>query len=510
MSVSTHDLAPHTGAAPGLQMRQITKAFPGTLALDSVDLTVGAGEVHGLVGENGAGKSTLIKILSGLYRTDSGTVTLNGETLSITRPADAEAAGIYVIHQDRQLVGRLSVAESLFLGRDEKGGKLLFSRRALNARARKALKELLGIEINPELMISELSVAHQQLVQIARAMMVNPKLVIFDEPTAPLAQKEVQKLFEIIDGLKSRGVSVIYISHYLQEVRDVCERVTVLRNGRKVGELQLASSSLEDIVQLMIGRDVQEFAERDQRTPTGVAALDVADLVSGSLNGVSFQVRPGEVVGITGLIGSGSDELAAVLVGLQKLKSGTYTLKGKNLGRVSPVAVTKRGVAYVPADRRKEGAAMSMDIRENLALAAPQKFDLLGFIRPRREKVATQATADRLNVRPANIATPVRNLSGGNQQKVVFGKWLVAGSDVFVLDQPTSGVDIGSRAEIYRIIDDLTEAGAATLVISQDLEELVGMSDRVLVLYRGRIAHEFDRATATVDRVLAVSTGATA
>ena len=490
-------------------MRGITKAFPGALALDAVDLTVAAGEVHGLVGENGAGKSTLIKILSGLYRADSGAIILNGEPLSIARPADAEAAGIYVIHQDRQLAGRLSVAESLFLGRDETGGKLFFSRHALNARAKKALKDLLDIDINPDRMISELSVAHQQLVQIARAMMVNPKLVIFDEPTAPLAQREVQKLFEIIDGLKSRGVSVIYISHYLQEVRDVCERVTVLRNGRKVGVLELASSSLEDIVQLMIGRGVQEFAERAQRNPDAAAALSVAGLLSGGINGVSFQVRPGEVVGITGLIGSGADELASVLVGLQKLRSGDYRLKGKALRRITPVAVAKRGVAYVPADRRKEGVAMSMDIRENLALAAPRKFDFFGFIRLRREKVATQAAADRLKIRPSNISTPVRNLSGGNQQKVVFGKWLVAGSDVFILDQPTSGVDIGSRAEIYRIIDELSESGAATLVISQDLGELVGVSDRILVLYRGQVAHEFDRASASMDRVLAVSTGAT-
>lgn len=508
MSAITIDPTPRANAASGLQMRGITKVFPGTLALDAVDLTVAAGEVHGLVGENGAGKSTLIKILSGLYRTDSGRITLNGEALTITRPADAEAAGIYVIHQDRQLVGRLSVAESLFLGRDERGGALLYSKRTLNARAKKALKQLLDIEINPELMISELSVAHQQLVQIARAMMVNPKLVIFDEPTAPLAQREVQKLFEIIEGLKSRGVSVIYISHYLQEVRDICERVTVLRNGRKVGELSLATSTLEDVVHLMIGRDVQEFAERAQRRPNGEPVLSISGLESGSLTGVSFSVRPGEVVGITGLIGSGADELAAVLVGLQKIRGGSYELKGKTLRSINPVAVSKRGVAYVPADRRKEGAAMSMNIRENLALASPRKFDLLGFIMPKAEKVATQATAERLNVKPANIATPVRDLSGGNQQKVVFGKWLVAESDVFILDQPTSGVDIGSRAEIYRIIDDLTESGSATVVVSQDLEELVGMSDRILVLYRGQIAHEFDRASATVDRVLAVSTGA--
>lgn len=478
--------------------------------MNDVDLAVKAGEVHGLVGENGAGKSTLIKILSGLYPADSGSITLGGEELKITKPLDAENAGIYVIHQDRQLVGRLSVAESLFLGRSEVDSGLLLSQRSLIKRARLALRELLDLDIDPKSMISELSVAHQQLIQIARAMMVKPRLVIFDEPTAPLAQAEVKKLFNVVNQLKSQGVSVIYISHYLQEVRDICESVTVLRNGSKVGELNIKSSSLEDIVQLMVGREVQEFAHKSQRDPQSAPALSVSGLHSGSLNGISFSVRPGEVVGITGLIGSGSDELAKVLIGLQKIEEGRVTIAGQIIKKLEPVSVIREKVAYVPSDRRVAGAIMAMDIRENLSLAATKRFSRIGWLNRSKEKLAAKETYERLGVRAAGLSTPASSLSGGNQQKIVFGKWLVAESSIFVLDSPTSGVDIGSRAEIYKIIDSLTDLGAATLVISQDLEELVGVSDRILVLYRGQIAHEFSGKDATVDSVLAVSTGASA
>jgi ribose transport system ATP-binding protein len=508
MTQITKNQASHFGAAPGLLMEGISKSFPGTLALDKVDFNVAVGEVHGLVGENGAGKSTLIKILSGLYTADEGRISLGGQELIINKPADAEAAGIYVIHQDRQLVPMLSVAESLFLGRDEVKSGLVFSQAAINRRAQLALKDLLDLDINPKTLISELSVAHQQLIQIARAMMVSPKLVIFDEPTAPLAQAEVQKLFSVVTNLKNQGVSVVYISHYLQEVRFICERVTVLRNGIKVGELELASSSLEDIVQLMVGRDVQEFDARTQRSPKSDPAISVIDLKSGSLAGISFEVRPGEVVGVTGLIGSGADELPKALMGLQASRSGKVSINGTMMNRLNPVSVVKRGIAYVPADRRREGAIMAMDLRENLSLTATKRFSLAGWIRKSKEKTATSAVYERLGVRSAGITTLASSLSGGNQQKIVFGKWLVAESQIFLLDSPTSGVDIGSRAEIYKIIDSLTDQGSATLLITQDLEELVGISDRIIVLYRGKIAHEFDRADATVDAVLAVSTGA--
>ncbi len=490
-------------------MEGIGKVFPGTVALDDVDFNVRAGEIHGLVGENGAGKSTLIKILSGMYRADAGRITLDGEELSIHSPADAEHHGIMVIHQDRQLVPRLTVGESLFLGRAEAAVGPFVSRRDLARRANEVLKQRLGVDIAGDALIQNLSVAKQQLVQIARVVMSHPKVLILDEATAPLAQQEVDRLFEVIADLKRRGISLIYISHYLQEVAEICERVTVLRNGRNAGVVDLASTSLDAVVTLMVGRRVDEFRERQQRRPTTSARLELRELsVPGSLDRLSLSVRGGEVVGVTGLIGSGADALAAVIVGLSRASSGQIVVDSEVQKRPTPHRLSRRGVACVPADRRREGAVMTMSVRENLSLATLPAFSHLGFLRKRLERTAARAAISRLSIRPSGAEIAVRDLSGGNQQKVVLGKWLVGRAEIFVLDQPTSGVDIGSRAEIYRIIDELADSGAAVLVVSHDLPELVGLSDRVIVLYRGRVAAELDRTDASIDGVLALSTGA--
>lgn len=506
MSTSISEISSAGGSAAGLQMTGITKLFPGTIALDNVDLDVRPHEAHGLVGENGAGKSTLMKILTGLYRADGGRISLSGKLLDITSPADAERAGIHVIHQDRQLVPNLSVAESLYLGRRETTHGPLLHRKTLEKNAQRDIEQWLGITLPGGALVGDLSVAEQQLVQVARAVLASPTLLVLDEPTAALAQREIHKLFEILEGLKQRGIALIYISHYMDELRELCERVTVLRNGRNAGVVTMADTTIDDVVKLMIGRDVEEFPVRPVAGLGDVRLAVTSMAAPGGINDFSLSVRAGEIVGLTGLIGSGADNLGKALFGLLPVK-GTVSIDGKPMTRHSPRQMVKKGVAYVPADRRGEGVAVRLSVTENLTLSALRQFSTFGLLRRGKESAAARKTVDQLTIRPGRTDVAARDLSGGNQQKVVLGRWLVTGSSIFILDSPTSGVDIGSRAEIYRIINELASQGAAVLVITQDLPELIGLSDRVLVMYRGSITREFDKAEATDDAVLAASTG---
>ncbi|NKX54467.1 sugar ABC transporter ATP-binding protein [Arthrobacter mobilis] len=502
---------PGAASAPLLSMRGINKAFGAAQVLTDVHFEVHAGEVRGLVGENGAGKSTLIKILTGLYQADSGTIEFGGAKVSITSPADAERLGIHVIHQDRHLAGRLTVAEQLYLGRSE-GRYGWVSRRQLNRRAAADLERTVGLRVAPDLLVDELTVAEQQLVQIARAVLAGPKLLVLDEPTAPLASAEVAQLFATIRTLQAAGVPVVYISHYLQELRQISGTVTVLRNGANAGEVDLAGrdDALEQVVELMVGREVEEFdrTRTAARTPDPAGeALSVMSLtVPGALRDVSFTVRPGEVVGVTGLVGSGVDELADAVTGNRR-HGGRVSLGGRPVR--SPRAFVKASGAYVPADRRRDGALVRNTIQENISLVALDKVTAWGgLIRRRAEKALAQAQISRLDIRPARPQAVVGQLSGGNQQKTVLARWLAAESKFLVLDQPTSGVDVGSRAQIYARINDLVDAGAAALLVTVDLEELVGLADRILVFFRGEIVAELRRGEATTDRILALASGA--
>jgi ribose transport system ATP-binding protein len=494
-----------------LSMRGITKSFNGVTVLRGVNLDLTAGEVRGLVGENGAGKSTLIKILTGLYTADSGSIVFNGENVTISSPADAERLGIHVIHQDRHLAGRLTVAEQLYLGHGE-GTRGFVSRRTLARRARRDLQAAVGLEIDPGLLIDDLTVAEQQLVQIARAVLTRPRLLVLDEPTAPLAAQEVARLFDTVRGLQNQGIPILYISHYLQEVAQVARRVTVLRNGSNAGELDLSEpgTQLADVVELMIGRSVEEFTGHDQRAPDirATPLLDVTDLSApGLIERLSLTVRAGEIVAVTGLVGSGAEALADAITG-NSAHTGTVSVAGR------PVRSARRfvaaGGAYVPADRRRDGVLTRHSMRENLSLASLAAVTRLGVVMHRSADRALAAEqVRRLDIRPTDPETVVGSLSGGNQQKVVLGRWLAAGSRLFVLDSPTAGVDIGSRATIYAQINDLVDQGAGILLITLDLEELTGLADRTIVLYRGQIRAELPRRDTTSDRVLALAAGAT-
>ncbi len=493
---------------PLLSLRGLGKTFGAARALDGVDLTLRRGEVLGLVGENGAGKSTLIKVLTGLYAADAGTIEIDGGAVHVSRPAVAQALGIHVIHQERHLAGQLTVAENLYLGNLPRTGWL--DRGRLEHRAAEDIERCTGQRIDASRLAGELTVAQQQLIQITRAVLAEPSVLILDEPTAPLASGEVEQLFGVLRRLRSHGVGIIYVSHYLQELQEVTDRITVLRNGRNAGDVRLGDGgTLEDVVELMVGRTVVEFDHaRTPRTPVASQlALDVQDLsVDGSLQGLDLEVRPGEVVAITGLVGSGVDVVADAVTGATRA-TGTVRVNGHAV-RDSAGFVASGG-AYVPSNRRRDGILTRHTVAENLTAASLRTISRIGGLLSRaREHAISERLIARLDVRPADGAAVGGSLSGGNQQKVVLGKWLATEASVFVLDQPTSGVDVGSRAQIYAHLNQAVDDGAAVLVVTVDLEELVGIADRILVLHRGRVVAHLSGPEVTTDRVLALASGA--
>lgn len=492
-----------SNTTPLLSLKGITKRFGAVTVLSDVSLALQSGEILGLVGENGAGKSTLIKVLTGLYSAEAGTIELDGKPVAISRPADAEAIGIAVIHQERHFAPRLRVYEQLFLGLPELSGVLRQPRKIARLAAER-IAEVTGQSIDPFALISELTVAQQQLIQITKAVLSKPKVLILDEPTAPLAAREVKQLFDVIHRLQSQGVGIIFVSHYLQELEEITDRVTILRNGLKIADVSFHSgATIAQIVELMVGRKVTEFDHG--RIPRSArdneVVLKVSDLsVPGSLSDVSLSVHAGEVVGVTGLVGSGIDVLADAVVGAVP-HSGTSEIHG--IGVHHPSSFVAYGGGIVPSDRRTNGAFQRSTIRENLVVSSLQRWGRkLGLTNVSKEKKTAQEQVFNLDIRPADTEYIAGNLSGGNQQKVVLGKWLAHGSSVLVLDQPTSGVDVGSRTQIYERLNSLVDAGVGALVVTVDLEELVGIADRILVLYRGRIVAELSGHDVTTDQVL--------
>lgn len=509
--MSADEAAP---ASTVLQLSGIDKVFGEVQVLNDVSLSVDGGEIVALLGENGAGKSTLIKILTGLYTATSGDILVDGRPVTISSPADAEALGIRVVHQDRHLALRLTVAEQFFLGRS---GGPRFSGRRQNALAEQQLRELVGLDVPGRTLVDDLTVAEQQLLQIAIAIAEKPRVLVLDEPTAPLAAEQVERLINTIDALRADGVALIYISHYLQEVQQIADRVVVLRNGEKVGDLSIAerragSGSLEDVVELMVGRSVDEFSAARSRPhretdPDAAAVLEVEGLtVPESLRELSLAVAPGEIVGVTGLVGSGVEQLAEAVTGLIP-RRGTVRIEGRTTS--SPRQFVAAGGAHVPANRRRDGVLTSHTVAENLSFAALGRVTgPTGLVSRAAEGRIAGGIIERLRIRPAQAAATVSTLSGGNQQKVSVGKWLVAESRVYLLDQPTAGVDIGSREQIYEEILQLVGEGAGVLLVSLDLEELIGLADRVLVLYRGEVTAEILNEDLSAERVLAFSSGA--
>jgi ribose transport system ATP-binding protein len=488
---------------PLLTMRGIVKQFPGVRALDGVDLDVAAGEVHCLLGQNGAGKSTLIKVLAGAHRPDSGEIVWAGEPASFGSPQAADAAGIATIYQELDLVPGLSVAENVVLGHEP--ARLGFTRpRDAENLARTLLRRLGHPEIPPRRELGRLSAAGQQVVSMARALARDARLIVMDEPSAVLDPEEVRNLFRVIRELTADGVAVVYISHRLEEIREIGDRVTVLKDGRSVARnLPARTTPTADVIRLMTGRTIEYVFPERPATPPGDVVLEVDGLTrAGEFADVSFTVRAGEIVGLAGLVGSGRSEILETVYGARKAGAGTVRVRGTALRAGSVPAAVRAGMGLAPEERKSQGLLMGEPVYRNVSLSALARFARFGFLRADAELPAAGAITAQLDVRPADATRPVRTLSGGNQQKVVLARWLLQGCSILLLDEPTRGVDVGARSEIYALIQRLSAEGAAIVLVSSEVPEVLGLADRVLVVREGRVVHEAPSAELDEGRVL--------
>jgi ribose transport system ATP-binding protein len=484
-------------------MRGITKRFPGVTALDSVDFELEKGEVHVLLGENGAGKSTLVKMLSGAYQPDEGEILLNGEPVNISSAMVAQELGISTIYQEFNLVPQLTVAENIFLGRQPRHFGLV-DRRKMVGEARRLL-ERMKVRVDPNSLVSNLGVAQQQMVEIAKALSLNARILIMDEPTASLSGQEVERLFEIIRDLKEEEVSMIFISHHLEEVAEIGDQVTVLRDGKVVDRVP-ASTDSSEFVRMMVGRPLEDQFPR-RRTEVGEVLLEVKNLSrEGVLEDISFQVRAGEVIGMAGIVGAGRTELARALFGVDPVDSGEVWVEGRRMARDNPREAKRRGMGFVTEDRQGQGIVPPLSVAENLGLASLERYTRVGLVDRREQRKLARKMIEDLNIRTPGLEQEVRYLSGGNQQKVVIGKWLLARSRILIMDEPTRGIDVGAKVEIYELMNELTKDGAGILMISSELPEVLGMSDRILVMSGGRITGELPVEDATQENVMELAT----
>jgi ribose transport system ATP-binding protein len=497
---------------PRLEVISARKQFPGVLALDGVSLTLHAGEVLAVVGENGAGKSTLMKIVAGVYQQDAGEVKLDGKIVNLSGPAAAIAAGISLIHQELNLAENLSVTDNLFLGRERTGwGFLRLLDRRTMAREAARLLERVGLSSNrAEQRVGSLLPGEKQLVEIARAIGMDVRVLIMDEPTSSLTQKETEQLYTVIEGLKAAGVSVLYISHRLAEVKRCADRVMVLRDGRNAGELAKTEISHDNMVRLMVGRDLKQFYPKEKRSGTDgdpVLTLRSVKYRKGPETPVSFEVRAGEILGMAGLVGAGRTELSEAVYGIRHIVDGELSLGDRPIRLRTPADAISAGILLVPEDRRLHGLVLPESVGFNLSL--PNLDRLVGWFGVRRsvEDGFHRHWIDRLRVKTPTAHQPVGLLSGGNQQKVVYGKWLARNPRVLILDEPTRGVDVGAKAEIYALIDELAGRGVAVWMITSDMEELLGMSDRVVVMHEGKVAGVLQGNALTEESVMRLATG---
>ncbi len=508
MTVGTMPIAPlpeSPAAAARIRLSGISKRFLATQALDDVSLELLPGEIHALVGENGAGKSTLVKVLAGIHQPDTGTIRLDGAETVIAGPAQARAFGIAVVHQEPSLFPDLSVAENVFIGHAPSGRFGLLDWGASRRQAKALFREL-DVQFDVGAPVRGLSMADQQLIEIAKALSVEARVLILDEPTASLSAHEVERLFSIVRRLRDRGVSILFVSHRLDEVFELCDRATVFRDGRLVVTTATRDLTTADLVRHMVGRSVSLFPK--VATAVGEVLLEVEGLTRvGEFRDISFQVRAGEIVGFAGLVGAGRTEVARVLFGIDERDAGVVRLGGKAVSFSSPSAAMDAGIAYLPEDRHQQGLVLDFTIAENVTLPIlPRLFPQLVIDSGKEREVANEYTA-RFDVRMIGVDQPVGALSGGNQQKVVLAKWLASKPGVLILDEPTRGIDIGAKVAVHRMISDLAASGLGIVLISSDLPEILAMSDRILVLHEGRITAEIAHDEATEERVMVAATG---
>ena len=487
-----------------LQMSGVSKYFTGVQALDKVDLQVKKAEVHALLGENGAGKSTLMKILSGAYTMDEGEIELFGLPVVIQNPKQAETLGISIIYQELNLIPHLTVAENIFLGRHKMHNKVHIDWKAINQAAEKILRDL-EVDLDVQSKVGSLGIAQQQMVEVAKALSLNAKIIIMDEPTAPLTDKETNNLFAMVRRLKKSGVTIIYISHRLEEIKTLCDRATIMRDGKTITQVEVADITVDQIIKHMVGRELKDKFPKVDKT-IGEEIFSVQSLTSAKISDVSFHVKAGEILGFGGLVGAGRTETARTIFGLDEKVSGTIMLHGKELTIKKPKDAISHGIGFVTEDRKGEGLVLSMNVRENISLASLKTLSQGIRLLLKDEHALANDYVDKLNIRTPSIEQLMRNLSGGNQQKVVFAKWLVSESTVLIFDEPTRGIDVGAKIEVYNIINSLAQAGCAIIVISSEIPELLGICDRILVMARGRKTGELTIEEATQEKIMTLAT----
>jgi len=493
--------------SPLLSVSGISKSFPGVQALKDVQFELSRGEVLALVGENGAGKSSLMKILSGIYSKDAGTIVLEGEEVDIDSPKTAQALGISIIHQEMNLMPHLTIAQNIFIGREPRGG-LFLRERALNKQADDLLNRL-GIQLDPRELVQNLTVAKQQMVEIAKALSFDAKVLIMDEPTSALTNSETETLFTLIEALKASGTGVIYISHRMDELRRITDRVTVLRDGQYIGTLAKDELDIPTIIEMMVGRHIEEGA---RPAPRDATTDDVVLRVEGLntrhlLKDISFELRRGEILGFSGLMGAGRTEVARAIIGADPSESGTVHIDGKLVSIKQPSDAVRYGVGYLSEDRKELGLLLEQDVNTNVLLASLRDYtDRLGFVHTAKGKQKTRDYVDALRIKTPSITATTKNLSGGNQQKVVIAKWLARDCDILIFDEPTRGIDVGAKEEIYKLLNDLVAQGKSIIMISSELPEVLRLSHRIVVMAGGRITGVLDNKDASQAKIMDYAT----
>lgn len=488
-----------------VEIEHVNKTFPGVKALDDVSFNLKSGEVHALLGENGAGKSTLMKILSGVYTADSGSISIFGERVSELTPKKAQEIGVAIIHQELNMCAHLSVAENIFLGREITHSRILSSKE-MNTKA-KAILDRLNIDIQPDTIVGDLAVSKQQMVEIAKALSINSKILIMDEPTSALTSKEIQDLFGIIRRLRDEGCGIVYISHRLEELQYIADRVTIMRDGRYITTMNYADTTLQEIIANMVGREIKQKFPRIAMK-RGKKILEIKNLNAGrQVKDINFALYEGEIVGIAGLMGAGRTETTRAIFGAEPKESGEIILHGKPITINKPMDAIKAGIVLVPEDRKKHGLCTKLSIRDNIALP---NLDILctsaGIVDKKKEKVTVDKAVADLNIKMPNIEVDAASLSGGNQQKVVVSKWLARNSHVVMFDEPTRGIDVATKVEIYNLMNDLKKQGIGVIFVSSEMQEILGISDRILVMCDGRITGELDIEHATQNLILEYAT----
>ncbi len=491
-----------------VSMEGIDKSFPGVKALDQCQFELRAGEVHALVGENGAGKSTLMKVLSGIYAKDAGRILFKGKEVEIPNPRAAQNLGISIIHQELNLMPHLTLAQNIFIGREPRRGiKFLLDETAINQQTAELFASM-HLKLDPKTRASNLTIAKQQMVEIAKALSFNSEVLIMDEPTAALTDAEIDDLFTFIRGLREKGVGIIYISHRLEELKQISDRVTVMRDGRYIDTVQTAEATTDQIISMMVGRTIYEAKPELPENPSEEIVLEARSLNRGKvLQDVSFHLKKGEILGFAGLMGAGRTEVARAIFGADPVDSGEIYILGEKVEVDTPQKAVWNGIGYLSEDRKRYGLALGLELKENIVMASLGKFlGFVGWVNQSQIRSSAKHYIDDLGIKTPSAEQKVKNLSGGNQQKVVIGKWLTADTDILIFDEPTRGIDVGAKSEIYRLLNDLAQAGKSIIMISSELPEILRMSHRVIVMCEGKITGELPIDEATQEKIMTLAT----